>query len=642
MNKTIGKKALNTALMLVLTLVMTAGGMMPFGVIDSYAAETGNVSYRESPYGNQLLFFDMDRKPVYCAEQRKGDLMNNISYSLGATNASDYETKSTADSYWDYTKYWRNGQNHWDKIKRILYVGYPVDAAGYGNGVDPNVFRAATQEAIWYYTDSQSPSIHPEKAYELINDKTTVPDNVVLKFWTPNVQNNPPYQSVFSLEKGGSIPVIQNTTANANNIEATETAPATVSVASGAQISVTVKDKVTLKGIDKDYKLVSKLYKKGGTEPVQTKVTSIGASSHSEITVQFDTALSETGNYYIKTQLFDKDATVYPDSAAITTHNSAGDMNREAVLIQQDEPAPTKSLRTTVKNGEDSASSSAPLKLKKTDDGKYTFTDVIEYEGLTSGATYTVSGNLVTKPDGPVIGTAQNEFTASESGSGSWSLTFEVTGLEVGKEYVVFETAKNNSDDSDTVSHQDINDKSQTLIVEEETPAVHPIKISKKALGGSEVTGAAMKLSAADGAEIETWTSTTEAKELSVAAGSYSLEETAAPEGFRRVTTIIGFTVDEEGKVSLITTTVDNGGRVSLMNGDHIVLENAPDDPDGDKDKDKDKDSGKVTPKADGSAVQKSSKKGVETGDDSPLALAVIAFFGAAGAFELMRRRRAD
>ena len=52
--------------------------------------------------------------------------------------------------------------------------------------------------------------------------------------------------------------------------------------------------------------------------------------------------------------------------------------------------------------------------------------------------------------------------------------------------------------------------------------------------------------------------------------------ETVAPEGYERVTTEMTFTVGEDGKVTLITTTVDNGGRIKVLDGNHIVLEDAP------------------------------------------------------------------
>jgi uncharacterized surface anchored protein len=114
----------------------------------------------------------------------------------------------------------------------------------------------------------------------------------------------------------------------------------------------------------------------------------------------------------------------------------------------------------------------------------------------------------------------------------------------------------------------------------------HEVLISKSALGGTEIEGAKIVLKDADGNVVEEWVSSTKAHMVMLPEGTYTMVETVAPKGYKQVTTEMTFTVDKDGKVTLITTTVDNGGRIKVMDGNHVVLEDAPEDvpQEGDKD----------------------------------------------------------
>ena len=119
-------------------------------------------------------------------------------------------------------------------------------------------------------------------------------------------------------------------------------------------------------------------------------------------------------------------------------------------------------------------------------------------------------------------------------------------------------------------------------------PEKFTVKISKKALGGNEVEGAHIVVKKGDTTVAE-WDSTKTAKELTVEAGNYVMTETVAPKGYKKVTTEIKFSVGNDGKVSLETTSVNNGGKINIT-GNHIVLENAPENtPDNDENNDKGK-----------------------------------------------------
>ena len=77
------------------------------------------------------------------------------------------------------------------------------------------------------------------------------------------------------------------------------------------------------------------------------------------------------------------------------------------------------------------------------------------------------------------------------------------------------------------------------------------VKISKvDATSSEEVPGATIVLKNSAGTKVDEWTSTKTAHEISgLEAGTYTLEETVAPEGYKKETTKITFTVDEYGNV---------------------------------------------------------------------------------------------
>ena len=95
--------------------------------------------------------------------------------------------------------------------------------------------------------------------------------------------------------------------------------------------------------------------------------------------------------------------------------------------------------------------------------------DVVEYSGLIPGETYTVLGILMDKGSGkPLLVdgaevTAELEFTAVES-TGTVELTYILdASLFAGTSIVVFETLY--QDGVEIVAHADINDESQTVVV---------------------------------------------------------------------------------------------------------------------------------------------------------------------------------
>ncbi|WP_445450967.1 SpaA isopeptide-forming pilin-related protein [Enterococcus faecalis] len=161
--------------------------------------------------------------------------------------------------------------------------------------------------------------------------------------------------------------------------------------------------------------------------------------------------------------------------------------NKLTVTDEAEYVNPTGTLRTTVKadNTIANATKAAEVTAEKAATGVEVI-DTLTYEGLVPEKVYSVTGELYEVKDGQVVGnakaTATKEFTVSKEGKGEWQLAFgQVTGLEAGKTYVVYETATskdnlvdtnkdNTPEEKHVVEHKNPGDKAQTVVVTPEVP----------------------------------------------------------------------------------------------------------------------------------------------------------------------------
>ncbi|MEY8699313.1 VaFE repeat-containing surface-anchored protein, partial [Enterococcus faecalis] len=161
--------------------------------------------------------------------------------------------------------------------------------------------------------------------------------------------------------------------------------------------------------------------------------------------------------------------------------------NQLTVTDETEYVNPTGTLRTTVKADSTiaNATKAAEVTAEKAATG-VEVTDTLTYEGLVPEKVYSVTGELYEVKDGQVVGTAKatatKEFTVSKEGKGEWQLAFgQVTGLEAGKTYVVYETATskdnlvdtnkdNTPEEKHVVEHKNPGDKAQTVVVTPEVP----------------------------------------------------------------------------------------------------------------------------------------------------------------------------
>ena len=148
--------------------------------------------------------------------------------------------------------------------------------------------------------------------------------------------------------------------------------------------------------------------------------------------------------------------TLYSGGVEIAAH---ADINDEAQTVEIIEPEkPTLGTTATV----DGQHTAEPT-------GKITIVDVVQYTGLISGNTYTISGVLMDKGTGePLLVdgaevTAEVEFTP-ESADGTVELTYTLdASLFAGTSIVVFETLY--QDGVEIAAHADINDEAQTITI---------------------------------------------------------------------------------------------------------------------------------------------------------------------------------
>ncbi|MDO4909509.1 MAG: VaFE repeat-containing surface-anchored protein [Corynebacterium sp.] len=160
------------------------------------------------------------------------------------------------------------------------------------------------------------------------------------------------------------------------------------------------------------------------------------------------------------------------------------------------------------------ASDSTPLTVSRQEARTgVQFTDTVKYENLVANTTYAVTGTLRNVTDGVDVKTVTVNQD-SGTGNGTWSIDFGVvSGLQVGKTYVVHETAVSTTDvtyptDSgatttgkQVVKHEDDNDKAQTVVVDSTAPAAE-LRTSVSVKDGTSTVATASPDAASNGTGI--------------------------------------------------------------------------------------------------------------------------------------------
>lgn len=250
---------------------------------------------------------------------------------------------------------------------------------------------------------------------------------------------------------------------------------------------------------------------------------------------------------------------------------------------------PEGSLKTTVEVNGIASKENEPAEVpaEKISEGIYVL-DTVQYEGLPTGQSYSLTGELYEVNDGIInesaIASVTQDVVVSDTGNGSWTLDFGlVAELEAGKTYVVYETAtsKENLLDSDgdnqpdtqhILKHHDATDKEQTFIVQKMSTPVEQTKevqISKVDLAGKGLSGAKIQIIDATGEQVAEWVSGEDAKTLKLQPGEYVFREDSTPEGYIGVADI-HFTVNEDGTITV--TKHDKADDVKAVENQLVVV----------------------------------------------------------------------
>ena len=227
---------------------------------------------------------------------------------------------------------------------------------------------------------------------------------------------------------------------------------------------VTLVDTVTYKNlkVGQTYKLSGVLMDKETGEPLlvneqpvttELEFTPTSSEGSVELTYTFDASALAGRSVVVFEDL-------YQDENAVASH---ADINDEGQTVTFGQPE----IRTTATiDGEKTAKPAEQI----------TITDTVEYSGLTAGQEYKLVGVLMDKETGEplLVGegeehahvTSEATFTpAGPNGTIDVLFTFDATGLE-GKTVVVFETLFQG--ETEIASHEDIEDKGQTIIFTEQ------------------------------------------------------------------------------------------------------------------------------------------------------------------------------
>ncbi|MBQ9058867.1 MAG: VaFE repeat-containing surface-anchored protein, partial [Atopobiaceae bacterium] len=301
---------------------------------------------------------------------------------------------------------------------------------------------------------------------------------------------------------------------------------------------VTITDVVEYSGLvaGRNYTMTGQLHKKsddsviGGEKSTTFTASETGAGT---VTLTFTINASElAGDSVVAFESASEDGIV------VATH---ADINDEDQTVHFPE------AKTNATDAADGDHTLAPNE-------QVTVIDTVSYSNLIPGKEYTVSGTLHDKETGEACtfdgATATVTFVAQQpSGSVELSFTFNASELQ-GTQLVAFEQVSTNG--TVVAVHEDINDVSQTVEVEEPTPEepeTPTVKISKTdAATSEELPGATLIIKNENDIIVAQWVSTTEPHEVQLAPGAYTLTEITAPEGYE-VAETIGFVVDENGLV---------------------------------------------------------------------------------------------
>ena len=234
-----------------------------------------------------------------------------------------------------------------------------------------------------------------------------------------------------------------------------------------ADKDVTIVDRVEYEGLlpEKEYKVEGKLMNKETGKPILVEGKEVTATAKFKTPKAEDKGFRVSGSVDV-TFKFDGRALagtttvvfedVYYNEVKVFTH---ADLEDEAQTIE------FPSVKTSVKDAADN-------NRKITAKGTATMIDTVTYTNLVPGKSYTLKGVIMNKATGKPLTIDDKEVTASttfvpekKNGAAEVIFKFDASKVKPGN-YVVFETMMETETKVVIGSHEDLDDKDQTFIVE--------------------------------------------------------------------------------------------------------------------------------------------------------------------------------
>ena len=363
----------------------------------------------------------------------------------------------------------------------VINIIYNADRVGHHYGLQDWEINMVTQQAIWHFTDSENSGKGEISDFNQAQNAAYItlmggqvqdgpglieaPSNVVLDIYESDQSiistEGKPYQNLLSTTLR-ETPDFEEITPSLKTFAHGQTEDDKTIGAEGG----TINDVVTYSGLDtsKEYTIEGELMVRGENGEAEStgitgKTEAFTPEAHlGKKTVEFELTAEQAAKYAGKTLVVFE--TLKSGGEEVAMHHDIKDED-QAMTVEEGE-TPEASLKTSARDQADDD------KVLAAEGG--VIVDAVTYEGLTVGQEYTVKGELQERQaDGTAKATGivgEATFTP-ESENGTVEVEFEVPAGYAGKTLVVFEKVFD-AEGNVVASHEDIDDKEQTVTVEDE------------------------------------------------------------------------------------------------------------------------------------------------------------------------------
>jgi len=478
--------------------------------------------------------------------------------SDSTTNYPIYEKETgTAESFGQYATSKRiTNEELYKAVLKVMYNGFPNNAASLQGAISDARFRAVTQYAVWHFTDNyDATTILSSDELELYNTlignkagAKNVPEDATLDIYRNTMEVHA------STAQGASKPEYQNLLSSRF-----------VNKVTGEELKITPSIDIYAKKVWENANSIVKKpdvsfrLKNKATDAQVGEILTVSTSESTEESnvVKWENIPGKHSDYIVE------EVSVPEGYTSSGRGSGKGTLENPFVITnkkQSDIPAYVQSISVTkVWKGEKADTSKRP-------DVYFTIFQV------KNGIETILTADKLPTPKG-----FENPKKLTSLAPVTWRNLY-APGIDKDTNepisYIVKETDKDgnvltspNYEVSSTVIGANTANHSYTFTntFKEEKTNSKEIEISKVNLGGEELEGAKIRISK-DGKEVESWTSTKTAKSLKLEAGEYVFHEISAPARYKVVTDIT-FTVDKDGNVTVTNdTTTGHSVEISKQN----------------------------------------------------------------------------